>query len=98
GTDKANNVVGRLGIETENLYESDAIGGGAITISPIQMAASYAAFGNNGVYTDPHAITKIEYRDGKTSKNYTPEPKVAMSDYTTYMVTDMRACVVGNKP
>lgn len=33
GTDKAKEFVGRLGIETENLYESDAIGGGAITIS-----------------------------------------------------------------
>nr|WP_054550766.1 penicillin-binding protein 1A [Lysinibacillus sphaericus] len=98
GTEKAKEFVGRLGIETENLYESDAIGGGAITISPIQMAASYAAFGNNGVYTDPHSITKIVYRDGKTSKNYTPESKVAMNDYTAYMVTDMLRDVVGNKP
>ena len=55
---KAKEFVGRLGIETENLYESDAIGGGAITISPIQMAASYP-LGNNGVYTDPHSITKL---------------------------------------
>ena len=62
------------------------------------MAASYAAFGNNGVYTDPHSITKIVYRDGKTSKNYTPESKVAMNDYTAYMVTDMLRDVVGNKP
>lgn len=98
GTENAKEFVGRLGIETENLYESDAIGGGAITISPIQMAASYAAFGNNGVYTDPHAITKIVYRDGKTSKNYTPEPNVAMSEATAYMVTDMLRDVVGNKP
>ena len=97
GTEKAKEFVGRLGIETENLYESDAIGGGAITISPIQMATSYA-FGNNGVYTDPHSITKIVYRDGKTSKNYTPESKVAMNDYTAYMVTDMLRDVVGNKP
>ncbi|KOY80833.1 PBP1A family penicillin-binding protein [Lysinibacillus macroides] len=98
GIEKAKEFVGRLGIKTDDLYESDAIGGGAITISPIQMAASYAAFGNNGVYTDPHSITKIVYRDGKTSKNYTPEPKVAMSDYTAYMVTDMLRDVVGNKP
>ncbi len=37
-----------------------------LTISPIQMAASYAAFGNNGVYTDPYVIEKIEFRDGST--------------------------------
>ncbi|MGE7999524.1 PBP1A family penicillin-binding protein [Lysinibacillus sp. NPDC093190] len=98
GIDKAKEFVGRLGINAKNVYESDAIGGGDITMSPTQMAASYAAFGNNGVYTDPYAITKIVYRDGKTTKDYTPESNVAMSDYTAYMVTDMLRDVVGNKP
>ncbi|MGE7091756.1 transglycosylase domain-containing protein [Lysinibacillus sp. NPDC048646] len=98
GTDKAQEFIGRLGIDAENVFESDAIGGGDIAMSPIQMAASYAAFGNNGVYTTPHAITKIVYRDGKTSKDYTQKPNVAMSDYTAYMVTDMLRDVVGNKP
>jgi len=98
GPDKAQEFIGRLGIKAKNVYESDAIGGGDIAMSPIQMAASYAAFGNNGVYTDPHAISKIVYRDGKSTKDYTPKPNVAMSDYTAYMVTDMLRDVVGNKP
>ncbi|MFJ7734716.1 transglycosylase domain-containing protein [Lysinibacillus sp. NPDC097287] len=98
GAEKAKEFISGLGIDAKNVYEADAIGGGAITMSPIQMAASYAAFGNNGVYNDPHAITKIVYRDGKTSKDYTPKPNVAMSDYTAYMVTDMLRDVVSNKP
>lgn len=98
GADRAKEFITGLGIEAKNVYESEAIGGGKITMTPIQMAASYAAFGNNGVYTEPHAITKIVYRDGKTEKNYTPEPTVAMSDYTAYMVTDMLRDVVSNKP
>ncbi|KOS63530.1 PBP1A family penicillin-binding protein [Lysinibacillus agricola] len=98
GIDKAKEFIGRLGINAKNIYESDAIGGGDITMSPTQMAASFAAFGNNGVYTDPYSITKIVYRDGKTTKDYTPESNVAMSDYTAYMVTDMLRDVVGNKP
>lgn len=77
-----------VGIEAEELYESDALGGGNITASPIQMAASYAAFGNSGLYTDPYAIVKIEHRDG-TVDNYKPEPTVAMSEGTAYMVTDI---------
>ena len=97
GADKAKEFISGLGIEAKNVYESDAIGGGDITMTPIQMAASYAAFGNNGVYTEPYTITKIVYRDGKTEKNYTPESKVAMSDYTAYMVTDMLRDVVSNK-
>lgn len=98
GTDKAKNFVSRLGIDVDYVVESDAIGGGRINISPIQMAAAYAALGNNGVYTAPHAITKIVYRDGSTSDEYKPKETIAMSDYTAYMVTDMLRDVVGNKP
>ena len=98
GADRAEEFATGLGIQVKSSGESEAIGGGKTTITPIQMAASYAAFGNNGVYTEPHTITKIVYRDGKTEKNYTPEPTVAMSDYTAYMVTDMLRDVVSNKP
>ncbi|WP_042475190.1 PBP1A family penicillin-binding protein [Bacillus ndiopicus] len=98
GLDKAKNFVSRLGIDVDYVVESDAIGGGRINISPVQMAGAYAAFGNNGVYIAPHSITKIVYRDGTTSKEYKPEETIAMSDYTAYMVTDMLRDVVGNKP
>lgn len=98
GADRAKQFLSNIGIETQSLVESDAIGGGKVTITPIQMAASYAAFGNNGTYTDARAITKIVFRDGKTSKSYKSEPKIAMSDYTAYMVTDMLRDVVSNKP
>ncbi|WP_274309749.1 penicillin-binding protein 1A [Solibacillus daqui] len=97
GPDRAKQFLANLGIKTDNLVESDAIGGGHVTMSPIQMAASYAAFGNNGTYNDAHSISKIVFRDGKTSKSYKPEPKIAMSDYTAYMVTDILRDVVSNK-
>ncbi|WP_010301020.1 PBP1A family penicillin-binding protein [Kurthia senegalensis] len=98
GATKAKKFMENVGIKTdEAIYESEAIGGGSITVSPIQMAASYAAFGNNGIYTEPHAVKKIVYRDGKTSKSYTPDPTDAMSDYTAYMVTDMLRDVLSTK-
>lgn len=98
GMDNAKDFISKLGVETEVVHESDAIGGGNITMTPIQMAASYAAFGNKGVYTDPHSVYKIIYRDGKTEKNYNYDSVVAMSDYTAYMVTDILRDVVSNKP
>ncbi|BDH61424.1 penicillin-binding protein 1A/1B [Lysinibacillus sp. PLM2] len=97
GHDQAKQFISKLGIEAENVFESDAIGGGNINISPIQMAASYAAFGNNGIYNDPYAIIEIEYRDG-SKKSYDHESVVAMNDYTAYMITDILRDVVGNKP
>ncbi|CAM5181716.1 peptidoglycan glycosyltransferase OS=Ureibacillus acetophenoni OX=614649 GN=SAMN05877842_103293 PE=4 SV=1 [Ureibacillus acetophenoni] len=97
GTDQAKQFVSKLGIQAKNVYESDAIGGGYITLTPIQMAASYAAFGNNGVYNDPHAVKEIVYRDG-SKKSYDNESVVAMADSTAYMVTDILRDVLSNKP
>lgn len=98
GAENAREFLANVGIKTDSLVESDAIGGGRVNISPIQMAASYAAFGNNGTYHDPRSITKVIFRDGKTSKSYEAEGRIAMSDYTAYMVTDILRDVVSNKP
>ncbi|QCR32197.1 PBP1A family penicillin-binding protein [Lysinibacillus sp. SGAir0095] len=96
GTENAEEFINKLGIETENVYESDAIGGGDITMSPIEMAAAYAAFGNKGIYSDPTAIKEVVYRDD-TKKSYKSKQEVAMSDYTAYMVTDILRDVVSSK-
>ena len=89
GMDNAKEFLNNLGIKANELVESDALGGGKVSMSPIQMAASYAAFGNAGRYTDAHSITKIVYRDNVTTKKYKPETTFAMSDSTAYMVTDV---------
>ena len=57
------------------------------------MAAAYAAFGTNGMYTKPHLIRKIEFNDG-SSINSPIKAKQAMEDYTAYMLTDMLRDVV----
>lgn len=88
GRDKAINFASSLGIAFTNDYPSNAIGGSDDEFSTLQMAGAYAAFGNNGVYTAPHAIKKITYRD-KTELNLTPESVIAMKDSTAYMITDV---------
>lgn len=97
GIDEAEKFINKLGIETEDVYESDAIGGGDITMSPIEMSAAYAAFGNQGVYSEPTSIKEVEYRDG-SKKSYTSKPDFAMNDSTAYMVTDILRDVVSSKP
>lgn len=95
GTEASADFMSRLGISIPDhgVYESDALGGGNISLSPIEMAGAYAAFGNNGVFTEPYVISSIEFRDGST-QNYTPESVVAMQDYTAYMITDILRDVV----
>lgn len=96
GEDRAKEFISKLGIQSD-IVEADALGGGKVHISPIEMAAAYAAFGNNGVFNEPYSIKEIVFRDG-SKKTYKREPVVAMHDYTAYMITDMLRDVVSTKP
>lgn len=95
GYDKAKEFAEGLGIKFKNdeIYLTDAIGGAKTTVTPLQMAGAYRAFGNEGIYNEPYAVTKVEFPDGKTV-DLSPEPEAAMSDYTAYMITDMLKSVV----
>lgn len=97
GLGTAQEFISKLGIDVDYLVQSDAIGGGRVNLSPIQMAASFAAFGNNGIYNDPYSVKEIVFRDG-SKISYKPEPVVAMKDSTAYMVTDILRDVLSDKP
>src|SRR5690625_6244182 len=59
----------------------------------MQLEGSFRAYGNEGIYNEPYAVTKVEIPDGK-EVDLKPEPEAAMSDYTAYMITDMLKTVM----
>ncbi|WP_188205990.1 transglycosylase domain-containing protein [Alkalibacillus aidingensis] len=93
---QATDFAKELGITFEGQADENfALGGGRLQTNPLEMSGAYAAFGNQGIYNEPHSITKIEYRDGETIEpDY--ENKPVMSDYTAYMITDMLKDTVNN--
>jgi penicillin-binding protein 1A len=95
GMDKAKTFAEQLGItfQSNEVYESYAIGSN--TVSPLDIAGAYSAFGNNGLYNKPHFVQKVVFGDG-TVVNFTEESKRVMQDYTAYMVTDMLRTVVNS--
>lgn len=93
GAEEARKFAGKLGIELDEVFPAYAIGGFKDGISPLELAGAYAAFGNEGVFNEPHTVRKIVYPNGK-EKNLQPKPVRAMSDYTAYMITDMLKTVV----
>jgi penicillin-binding protein 1A len=95
GLEKAKEFAEKLGIPLDEIYEPYAIGGLKQGVSPLQMAGAYSAFGNNGIYSEPYSIRKIELRDG-TEINTQPKPKIVMNDYTAFMVSDMLKSVVNS--
>lgn len=72
------------------LHEAHAIGG-YNGESPLSLAAAYAAFANQGVYTQPYTFTKLIYQD--SGEEYVNDIKTnkAMSEETAYMISDMLA-------
>ena len=93
GMDKAKTFAEQLGITFKNneVHESYSIGSNAV--SPLDMAGSYSAFGNNGLYNKPHFVQKVILSDGAVV-NFAEKSKRVMQDYTAYMVTDMLRTVV----
>ena len=86
-----------LGIDTstlspgsEGLVRSSAFNG---TMTPVELAGAYAAFANQGTYTEPHTVTSVVSLDGEET-NLEPTSNKAMEDYTAYMVTDMLKDVI----
>lgn len=96
GVDRAQSFAEKLGIPIEEqlregetqMPEAYGLGGFNKGVTTKELAGAYAAFGNNGTYTEPYTVRKIEFPDGRVI-NLKPEPTLAMSDYTAYMITDM---------
>ncbi|WLR56580.1 PBP1A family penicillin-binding protein [Mesobacillus subterraneus] len=87
GDEKAREFGVNLGLTLKDpIFESASIG--AHEIAPIEMAGAYAAFGNNGFFTEPYSVNKIVLRD-KTEIDLAPETEVVMKDYTAFMISDM---------
>lgn len=97
GVERAQTFAEEIGIPFYDgpMTEAYGIGGFASGISTLDLAGAYAAFGNEGIYTKPHTVRKIEFPDGRVIETK-PKPKVAMNDYTAFMITDMLKTVVSS--
>ncbi|PID30246.1 MAG: hypothetical protein CR982_01425 [Candidatus Cloacimonadota bacterium] len=86
----------RLGINTRyiNPYPSIALGSGALR--PIDIVTAYATIANKGTMIKPFSIEKIVDRSGNTIVENIPEKKVALSEETSFIITDMMKDVVEN--
>ncbi len=92
GTDASIEMAMKMGIPLDEEKDANlamALGGLTYGVSPLDMAAAYATFGNAGVYTKPHAIKRIEDSMGKVIYEAEPVQTVAMKETTAYLVTNM---------
>lgn len=70
---------------------------GAVNLSLYEMTGAYTAFANNGMYTQPIFIKRIEDKYGKVIYNAVPDKKVAINPKYNAVMVDMLQNNVGGK-
>ena len=75
-------------VDTIALHEAHSIG--AFTgVSPLEMAAAYAAFSNGGYYNEPYSVSKILYRSTNKEVEHKANKRKVMSDATAFMISSV---------
>lgn len=87
GYDKAFSFANKIGIESDEIYEADAIGGAKNGYTLLSLANAYQAFANLGNYKKASGISSICY-DGHTYYN-NELPKLAMKPSTAWLINNM---------
>ncbi|HEU4965283.1 MAG TPA: PBP1A family penicillin-binding protein [Bacilli bacterium] len=67
---------------------------GDVEISPLDLARAYTAFANNGVRTEPHAITKVVASDGRVLYQDELQQTQAIKKETAQVMTKLMKNVV----
>ena len=79
----------RLGIKSHlDPVLALALGGGG-DVSVYEMVGAYSAFANQGTWTEPIFITRIEDKNGNILQEFTPETREALSEETAYIMLHM---------
>lgn len=86
-------------IDLTDFDEQYGIGGKGLNVSCLQLAGAYAAIMNEGYYTKPHAITKIEFLNEKAPIIPTYDKKKTVSEQSCFLMSDiLRSNVEGGFP
>jgi penicillin-binding protein 1A len=77
-----------LGIRTKlDGIPSEGLGGLRLGVSPLEMASAYATLSAGGMYSEPKAIKRVEFPDGKSDDLGKPKRKRVISDGIAYEAT-----------
>lgn len=67
---------------------------GTSDVSLYEMVGAYGTYGNNGVYTKPYCVTRIEDRNGNVLSRFSPESHDAIDARTAYLMINLMEAVV----
>lgn len=83
-------------LDENDKRQAAALGGLTNGVSPLEMAAGYAAIENNGYYREPTCILKITDAEGNTVLSTKPEETAVYRENAARMMTDVLETVMTN--
>ncbi len=87
------NLSKKMGIRSE-IPEVPSICVGAAEIKLSEMVSAYGTFANQGVWTEPIFITRIEDKHGNILATFKPKKREVLSEGTAYRMIDLMKGVV----
>jgi penicillin-binding protein 1A len=92
GAEKVAAMAHRLGVRSSLKTREGAyvpsLGLGSIGVSPLDMASAYATLAAGGIYSEPMAITKVDFADGGEDRNWgRPKRHRVIADWVAAEVT-----------
>jgi penicillin-binding protein 1A len=89
GLDRVVDVARRLGVTSPLDPSILSMPIGAFEVLPLEMAAAFAALGNDGVYNEPYFVERIENAQGEVLYEHVPDSRRAVSRQTARLATQV---------
>ena len=98
GVEAARNYLIKTGIPLDSRDANLSIALGSLTygVSPVQLAAAYAPFANQGIYNEPYFIEKITDSQGRVIYQHQANPQRVVSVQTAYLITSLLQTVTSS--
>lgn len=94
GYDKVADLAKAAGITSVKATPAMALG--AYDATPLDMAAAYTVFANNGVRLSPFLVNSLRNENGDVVQNFNTEQKPVLDPRIAYVMTDMMEGVINN--
>ena len=78
-----------MGINGSKFVPYPTIALGVMDLSVFEMVGAYGTFVNDGVYTEPIFVTRIEDKNGNILEEFTPKKQEAIRSQTAYIMCQM---------
>lgn len=82
------NYAHNMGIESD-LAAVPSLSLGVSDVSLYELVAAYSTFVNQGKYTEPYYISRIEDQNGNVLQQFVPQPREVLNEETAYIMLHM---------